>query len=245
MEEKYDGDRVALQVLGDGTMRAYGRRGRLRLPHLFRQSFDWHGLSVTLDGELLSDRYVVFDLLDVRADSLRMLTLAARKNLLAKVPVLPSAFEIAPFAATVQEKVDLLKSSIESDKEGVVMKDVTSLYKVGRNGTWQKFKFHKTLEAVVVELGGNNKPESARLALIRFDNSRMDIGGVKIPMIHQVGQHIQVGDVVEIRYLYVSSDLKLYQPVFLRRRLDKVAADCRPDQIVDIVTGLPSQRTTQ
>jgi hypothetical protein len=83
--------------------------------------------------------------------------------------------------------------------------------------------------ALGVDDKGNVKPEAARLGLFDCD----DIGGVKIPMKYQQQQKIKVGDVVEIRYLYVGSQGKLYQPIFLRKRLDIDPSSCILKQLTD------------
>ena len=243
MEEKFDGTRVCVDVHPNEGVRAWGRRGEIQVPPQLR--LGWENLQFALDGELLGDRYIVFDVLSMTSSDTRELPLLSRKKLLDiydNSGLRHPFVEIASFAQSPAEKVALLRAAMEQNKEGVVLKEATSTYKSGRTNCWRKFKFYKSLDAVVLSLGEAGHPEAARLGLCEDDDVTLvnDIGGVKLPMIYQQRQNIKVGDVIEVRYLYVTDERKLYQPTFLRKRIDKDAIECTVSQLVDLPVAFPT-----
>lgn len=81
---------------------------------------------------------------------------------------------------------------------------------------------------------GIDGKDSAALAMYDQTGHLTPVGKVTAA-IHEAS----VGDVVEVKYLYVN-DLgapRLYQPVLLRRRTDKRACDCTLDQLEGTVAN--------
>lgn len=243
MEEKYDGDRVVVSVNteGDGVT-AFGRRNELQIPKAIRKA-EWGAFQFVLDGEMLGSTYMVFDILNLKGVDCRTVSLSRRKTVLGQLsPYLPEQVKVVPFASTERDKLAMLKAAVAENKEGVVVKLADYAYAAGRGSSWQKLKFYKTLDAVILSIGeaDGSHPEAARLGLYWHDDPvPRDIGGVKIPWRYQQEEHIAVGDVIEARYLTVTNDFKLFQPTYVRKRTDKVPGECYARQMLDRSTSLP------
>lgn len=234
-EEKLDGDRFSLTIDGE-TLRAFGRSGmelhvppslaNVRLPPEIQRT--------VLDGELVNDTYFVFDLLEFHGSDYTSISYALRRTSLERVMdriSIPSC-ELVYCAKTPDEKQTLVDYAMAERKEGVVFKRVDAPYVEGRNRNWLKYKFYKTCDCIVTQLEREGKPEAVELSLIDGDGNIHDVGGCKVPSRYQQEQDIGVGDVIEVRYLDFTSDRRLYQPVFLRKRTDKSPSDCTFDQVV-------------
>jgi hypothetical protein len=108
----------------------------------------------------------------------------------------------------------------------VVFKLLPAAYRAGKNGQHKKFKFVKTLTAKVLAVRENGK-DSVTLGLIE-DGQWLTVGRTTT-----IGQGpYQVGDLVEVRYLYATEGRQLFQSVLLGRRDDITEAECTVSQLV-------------
>jgi bifunctional non-homologous end joining protein LigD len=113
-------------------------------------------------------------------------------------------------------------------KEGVVLKRLAAPYTPGRpnsGGPQLKHKFYATCSAVVSKI---NDKRSVELRLLNGQGWNQ-VGNVTIPVNFQVPE---VGQVVEIRYLYAFKESNaLYQPVYLGPRKDIELHECVLSQL--------------
>lgn len=150
----------------------------------------------------------------------------ALMNLLAKA--MQRNVILAETAFTPQQKVQLLKQLHRQNKEGIVFKALEAPYTPGRpnsGGSQLKHKFYATLSAVVANVNDRRSVE------VRLLNGKgwVPCGNVTIPPNFQIPQ---IGQVVEIRYLYAFQESKaLYQPVYLGPRNDVEPFECGLSQL--------------
>jgi len=189
-----------------------------------------------LDGELIDDTYISFDLLksqgsDIRGQSyLSRLTRmvwclrALKAGDLPCVPALRAAETFETPLAKLEAYFDLRRRK----REGVVFKRISATYTVGRpasGGDQLKFKF--TASASCIVTGVTKGKRSVSLALL--DGKKLvDVGKVTIPPNEEIPRK---GSIIEVRYLYAHRGGSLYQPVFAGVRDDVARADCTIGQL--------------
>lgn len=115
--------------------------------------------------------------------------------------------------------------------EGIVFKKKDSPYTPGRpnsGGNQLKFKFHKTATFIVSNITKGKR--SVGLDLIdNATNQSIFMGKVTIPANHNIPN---VGDFVEVRYLYAFRGGAIFQPVYLGLRNDADFSDATTKQII-------------
>jgi bifunctional non-homologous end joining protein LigD len=186
--------------------------------------------NVVIDGESIGDILYAFDLLfldgvDIRSWPYRE-RLAALMNLLFSVQ--QTTIRLVETAFTTEQKLAMLKQLKAENAEGIVFKQIFAPYLPGRpnsGGTQLKHKFVAMLSALVAKI---NKQRSVQISLLGKNGWQM-AGNVTIPANHSIPQ---VGEVVELKFLYAhrESDV-LVQPVYLGKRDDVDAAECRVSQL--------------
>lgn len=148
---------------------------------------------------------------------------------------------ISQMAESKHEKKRLLDAVREAGGEGVMAKNILHPYEPGKRSKQAvKLKFVKTADVVVTAVDrpdakhGNFKLGAYKTTVgepgtAMFDNvliEMVDVGGASA-----IGKDksIEVGDVVEVNYLYWTGT-NLYQPRVMRKRTDKAAHECTIDQ---------------
>ena len=219
LQEKFDGRRALIRLL-DGEVAGINRSGLVvALPEAIAQAVAGAGVtSLLLDGELLGDGFVAFDLLELDGTNLRERTYELRLALLTSLSGLFGAdIRLVETAITAKDKRKLCNSLLADGREGLVFKDINALYVAGRpasGGSQRKYKFYATA-SVGLCLYSNNKLVAA--------------GNVTIPPNAAVPHS---GAVVEIRYLYAFPESGVvYQPVFLQERDDILPEVCVVGQL--------------
>lgn len=242
-EQKLDGVRCMVKAWS-GRVELYASTGAV----MTRDSHRWwttldaalaglaHSGEWVLDGELLDDGVLwLFDApltpCTTFADPFR-----TRRRALEIVAdtlgwtAIDSRVRVVPQAVGAEAKQALWQAVLANGKEGICLKHADRPYRTvagGRTKDVIKVKRTYTVDAVVTATRVGGK-DSGEVALYR--------NGVLVP----VGKctmgpdDAAVGDVIEVRFLYVN-DLtapRLYQPVMMRRRPDKAAADCLFDQLL-------------
>lgn len=229
-EPKYDGRRLLVN-LGHGEILPKSRSGKfMKITHdLWKQLETFASMEMDLDGELVGDNYYVFDV-----PSIGWLPWRERRRLLEHLALkLPSGGSIfvTPSAFETLAKKNLLEGLKKSRGEGIVMKRKEAEYQSTRSHDWLKYKFYKTLEAVVIGLHVDGK-ENCELGLFDSRGNIIPVGKCSL-----VGKEpINLGDVVEVKYLYASSKDRLVQPTLLSKRTDKGLKDLTLDQLVYTTT---------
>ena len=241
MQEKMDGVRMILTRKGD-SITAVSRTGReATIPQEVTDTLiETSVQNYIIDGELVGNVYHVFDLLRLQAmDFAAKNTFEERYEALVellngiddtnvKVVKTYSGKEKAP-------AFECLKSA-----EGVVFKSKNAFYKAGRpasGGGYLKYKFYKSCSAVVK---GINDKRSVTLGLIEdlpehgsefvIGRKLISVGNCTIPVNYDFPQ---LGDIVEIKYLYARKPSNaLYQPSYLGKRTDIQLKDVLLSQLI-------------
>ena len=225
-QQKYDGRRM--MVRKTGKTEAINRKGLVvGAPQEILDQVAQIPGEFILDGEAIGDVLHVFDILPLNV--MDGGTLRERLHCLGQIPRLPNVQPVYT-AYTTDDKLALYAKLTAQKAEGIVFKNLLSLYTPGRPSTgfgdWMKFKFYATLSAIVMAL--NTGKRSVKLKLHDGNYGFTDIGNVTIPPNHEIPA---VGSVVEVRYLYATAAGILYQPVYLGRRTDLYSDDCLISQL--------------
>ena len=238
VEQKLDGHRVLLEVT-NGRAKAIGRNGQSSQHNaLFMQRGYANDLKqlpadCVLDGELVGDTFWAFDLpyWAERANPINPsdplhVRRAQLDNLFDFWSPDRSYFRLLPQATKELDKSKLALTVLQGGGEGVMLKPLASTYRSGvRAKDICKIKFVKTVDCVVSAVGTQGK-ENYELSLYvrRIDgtSSLQTVGRCSA-----IGKDkVNVGDVIEVKYLYVGADGRLYQPRMMRVRTDKDAMEC-------------------
>lgn len=167
--------------------------------------------------------------------------------------IAPTRVKVTAQATNRRQKAALLEAVREAGGEGVMAKHINHPYLPGGRSTQAvKLKFVKTADVVVTAVDRPDaKHGSFKLGAVlnaaeleqrggtavfadpksgiekRFDGlAVLDVGGASA-----IGKDtsIEVGDVVEVAYLYWTGEA-LYQPRVVKKRTDKMPAECTIDQ---------------
>jgi bifunctional non-homologous end joining protein LigD len=222
-QEKFDGRRMLLVRGSGGAFAAANRKGRLvACPEAVQAAVAAvPGGPFVIDGELVGEKFHAFDLL-ATVDDRRKMTYANRLAELDSVfgAITSAVFAVVPTVFGASAKKAFVEGLRVADKEGVVFKDLDAAWSVGRpatGGSALKLKFWATCSCVVVRANAGKR--SVELAL-----SGKPVGNVTIPPNHEIPT---MGQIVEIRYLYVTGPGgSLYQPVYLGVRDDVQIEEC-------------------
>lgn len=229
-EPKHNGERRFLTVR-QGVVAGGNRKGQtVALPKPIADAAATFGCDVDLDGEQIGDRFIYWDATSLRGADLKSKAWTEREAaLVAGGFDRGTAIQKTFTARTEAEKRKLVADELAKGGEGVVFKRVDAIYdpgKPGANPTWLKLKFWKALSAIV---GKINDKRSVGLELIADDGSRISVGNVTIPANQVVPD---VGDIVEISYLYAYDGGSLFQPTYLGKRTDIEVGECLTSQRV-------------
>jgi bifunctional non-homologous end joining protein LigD len=230
MQEKHDGRRLLLRKDG-AAIHGINRKGLLvGLPSpIVVQAHKIPG-DFILDGECVGDVLYAFDLLQLRGMSLLNHAYVERLDRLCTLleDISLTHIELVETAYGANEKRSWLEKFKTDRREGAVFKRLDAPYTPGRpnkGGSQLKHKFTATLSAVVSKL---NEQRSVELRLIG-KSGWVTAGNVTIPANQKIPQ---VGQVVEVRYLYAFPESGvLFQPVYLGRRTDIEPAECMVSQL--------------
>jgi len=176
--------------------------------------------SFVMDGESIGDVFHAFYLLELDGADLRELPYRDRlERLQSLVGGGTEAIAVARTAVGAKEKRKLMAELKAANKEGIVFKSLSAHWYAGRpenGGSALKCKFWSSASCVV------SKVNAKRSIEVSLDGK--SIGNVTIPPNKDIPE---VGQVVEIKYLYVVGvGGKLYQPIYLGPRDDVDASEC-------------------
>lgn len=178
------------------------------------------GIAYVIDGELLNGAWYVFDLV---VDGAKDIPYAVRATLVENWvrAVGLDTVRVLPLARTEAEKTALVEKIQAGGGEGVLMKHRDGDYGAGKRVTHSlKAKFVSTADVVVLELNRNGR-ENAILGAYDSTGELIEIGAASmIGKIKRLGP-IDVGSVVEVKYLYSDRNNSLVQPRIIKLRTDK------------------------
>ena len=230
LQPKHDGKRLLVRKQGF-EITGINRRGlECGFPESIRAAAAALPHNFLLDGEVVGNILHVFDLLEVRLEDLRAIPYKERLvkllNLLASGQ--QSGIQWVATMSGESAKRRAYAQLLQDGAEGVVFKQIGAPYSAGRpnsGGTQFKFKFVETASVIVSAV---NAKRSVAIAVYDL-GSQVPAGNVTIPADQIIPQ---VGDVVEVRYLYaMPGSGSLYQPVYLGVRDDITPAECTRDQL--------------
>lgn len=235
MEPKYDGIRALVHV-DDGLVSWSNRHGgslTKPTPSSVELALGNMPGRFTIDGELIGGRLAAFDLPRL-GHELEYTPHQERRHALEQVLRMVGCDDIftTSMAIDTDEKEAMLTEALNDKWEGVMLKDRTGFYEFGRRSERiLKMKFTRTVDCIVSATHRDAKT-NANLSMV------VEEGGVL--HLRQVGacslvgkEPVQVRDVVEVRFLYVSDEGHLVQPRLLRKRTDKLPEECTIDQLDD------------
>jgi len=220
-QEKYDGKRIIIAIT-NGEVTGINRKGiEVEIPDVVKS--DARILrTATLDGELVGEVYHVFDLLDYENKGINTWPYSRRYDTLKRLP-LKGSLELAPLAVGESEKRKLYDILKQNHKEGIVFKNLNAPYTAGRPSKGGMQLKHKFWESATCRVSRINQKRSIGIQV--FDNSGkkyVDVGNCTVPPNYPMPE---IGDMVEIKYLYVGALGALYQPQYLGVRDDKTFPD--------------------
>ena len=233
-QEKKDGRRKFLKC-NKGIVTSINRKGQeVGYPAVFKEaclSLEDNIEDFILDGEEVGEILYVFDIIRINGADLHNLPYEDRyKNLEYMMSCNnDNSLKIVPLAVSTVEKKALYKKLKKEGKEGIVFKNLSSLYIPGRPnsaGDQLKFKFYSAASCIVIKV---NDKRSIALGLYSKDEL-INVGNCTIPANFKM-EEISRDDIVEIRYLYAYEGGSLYQPVYLGLRDDIEREACIIEQL--------------
>ena len=220
MQEKQDGERRAV-IVKEGVMGVNKKGQTTNLPHdVAIEISRLVSKPVTLDGEVFEDYIVLFDIVGPGRYRERLKKLQEMFADLTEQEA--RSIKISKTAFSTREKVAMYRQLVSDKAEGVVFKLIEGLYTAGLSDEQVKRKFYATASVVV---SGINAKRSVSMSVVKDAKSMepIEVGNVTIPPNKSIPN---VGDVIEVRYLYYYSGGSLFQPTYLGVRADKVEDDC-------------------
>lgn len=229
MQCKYDGERVMVSLRRSAIL-ASNRKGEARpltapveaaLKKLLIMPDFSDDRETVVDGELMGDVYVIYDLITLRDVDVKPMSCEERYFNLEEL-LKDHSHLLAPMAWTSVEKRAMLAKAGAEGWEGVMFRDLTARYAVGRSAALLKHKFWATATCRVLTI--NSTTRSIQIALRNAAGDEEFAGNVTVP----VNQDIpDLDGLVEVRYLYAHEGGSLYQPTLIRPRDDVSEADLR------------------
>lgn len=227
MQEKIDGRFMCISNLHSVVVARNKLGHKVKMP-LFLQDFlnELPGTGWKIYGELVKDKYYVFEIAhsdlelfegnfcqDLELFNVIVDTMG-RSDIKVLIPIREIAEKIARFVVMM-----------DSDCEGVVF---TWLGPGESALVRNKFKFYKTVDAIVI---GKNVDGKQACELGVFDDGKLVSIG-KVGVSRNIIKKMTPTQVVEVRYRKLSGAGKLIEPTFIRRRNDKLAIDCSYNQFI-------------
>jgi bifunctional non-homologous end joining protein LigD len=225
-QQKHDGERRLL-LKKDNEITATNKKGEaIGGAVTILESVRAAKANLLVDGEDMGAKLHAFDLLELHGDDLRPWTYFNRLLALENIEF-GAAVEVVYTAKTTKEKRTLLNRLICAEAEGIVFKRYNAPYTAGKpnsGGDQVKFKFYETATLRVFKV---NEKSSVGMSLFEND-SEISVGNVTIP---PNASCPEVGDFIEVRYLYAYKGGSLFQPTFLGIRTDVDQSDCQLSQL--------------
>lgn len=253
LEVKLNGKRL----LADGTsgkLLLFNRHGeRTDAPRSVRKELETLvTIGAIFDGELVDDRYWVFDMPTCASIVLPPDTCVVHQSpdndgvtVIGPPPWVerraalealfdphiwkPNYVKLLPVARTTARKRTMAKKIWHGGYEGFILKQISSPYRPGgRAGEWLKVKNVRTVDCIVESFGTDK--HNVQLT-VYLDGERVPIG--ECSRYEGDAPRAKVGDVIEVEYLDAGSpeSPRLCQPHAKRLRDDKTPAECTLDQL--------------
>lgn len=241
-QQKVDGQRILVTVT-DGQVAFLNRQGvakQTNVTSALRAEFErFHIGEWCFDGEMLDGTYWLFDMPragehvspdDPLAVRLSVLDGLIDQGIFTDSPVL----QVLPRAETTDEKIALRDRVRAANGEGLMLKSLNGRYEAGlRSRHLLKYKFVHTVDCVVLAVDTNGK-ENLTLGLFKPGVKDAVVVGDCTGRAGDGSAAFTVGDVAEVKYLYMGAGGRLYQPTYPIKRDDKGPEECTWDQVVHV-----------
>ena len=226
-QPKFDGER-RMVISNNGIVIGLNKKGtEVPLPKDIINSLK---VDCIIDGEIIGNVLYAFDLLSFKGKDCKNLPCIDRFMLLFKLKLENQEhIEVAITSVATSEKRALYEKLKTENAEGIVFKKKDSHYTHGRpasGGNALKFKFQKSGTFIVKNLTQGKR--SVGLELIDRDK-RVFMGKVSVPVNHELPN---IGELVEVQYLYAYKGGAIFQPVYKGKREDSDLTDATMTQIV-------------
>ena len=227
-QEKFDGRRRPFIKTGANIV-ATNRKG-LTIPigkNFHDKLSQINASTLVLDTEDMGDYAMVFDIVEftmnywIRYDIL--------VNIFEHYSIGPE-FRLVETAWSTEEKRALYERLKKDNAEGIVFKKTDALYVPGRpnsGGDQLKFKFCATATCFVRAI--NSTKRSVLLAV--YGENEEDVIDVGNCTVYPNMAIPEIGDLVEIKYLYAYKGGSLFQPILIGTRDDLDIDDCKLSQL--------------
>lgn len=223
-EQKADGNRILFTTSQSGPGVCITRNGSLYSKKIPKAMKDFRfPRPMTLDGELVGEDFWVFDIPELGGGP-TLLNLANRRRELESLfsTGLLDDFKLIPQAKDAGQKRLMHQLAITHGWEGLMVKRQASGYRYGRSPSWLKAKQTQTADVIVIEVGRDGKEAATLAAIDPVAKRAVEVGRCSL-----IGKpHVKPMDVVEVKYLYLGANQRLYQPTLMRVRDDKLPTEC-------------------
>lgn len=225
-QEKYDGRRVMIEKVRE-KITFTNRKGQVVATPAEFETLSQLTNDFLIDGELVGDYFVAFDMLKFNKLDLR--STAAENRIKFLRHVTHRSVVKALTATNRPGKQALFDDLTLRKKEGIVFKRKDAPYVPGRpasGGSQVKFKFYATASFIVTKV---NAKRSVELGLFNAYQSIIPAGNCTVSVNYPVPVQ---GDVVEVKYLYAFKESgSVYQPSYLGKRDDIGPEECVDTQL--------------
>jgi bifunctional non-homologous end joining protein LigD len=237
-QQKIDGMRIIAHVNKGGIL-ATNREGQVsKMDTRPLAGLEYLPEGTVVDGELLDDGYWLFDILFFAGTDVRTHGYHTRWKLLDEElePALSDSVRIVPIANGGKAKRALYNRLFAAGAEGIVFKDANAAYTPGRpssGGTQRKHKFIKSADVIITANAGNAYQMAVFNGKKLVECGKVFAGTTNLTRA-ELDSALGNGNrpICEVRYLYATDDHVLFQPVFVRIRDDKTAAQCVRSQLL-------------
>lgn len=190
--------------------------------------------SLTVDGELMGSKYVIFDVLEANGEKLTHLPYSRRLLVLDQIgAVLTKAgiteVRIVKTAYTTAEKQALHRQMQALKREGTVFKNIDAAYVPGRPnslGDQLKRVFWKRATLIVTKPSATKR--SVSFHALDDEGRRIPLGNVTIPSNYDIPL---AGALIEVEYKYAFLGGSLFQPQYKGLRDDIALDACTTGQL--------------
>lgn len=224
VQRKYDGERGLFQYK-DGAIQQINKKGfyvagNTSLINSLPQDQD----EFIIDCEVFQEHAYIFDVIKVNGNDIADMPYSMRYELMKQhFSHLENFTVVESFVGN--DAKNTVKEFEQTGFEGVVLKDPNAPYYFSRSGSYVKLKFTKSVSAVVARHNDGKRSVAVQV----FDDANpIDVGNVTIPVNHPIPD---IGQVIEIEYLYATSGNILYQPIYKGQRNDVSADECRLSEL--------------
>lgn len=225
-QEKHDGERRPIRHTAAKTDGLNKEGVIVSLPVNVADEIASLGQDLLVDGEIMGERYVAFDLLELGGHDLRQRPYSDRLELLTGLLEGQNLkqVELVVTARTPAEKQKLFDGLKDHQAEGVVLKKASAPYAPGRpasGGSQMKWKFIETCSVRVASAHKTKRSVSVE-CLAADGQGIVALGNVTIPANFDIPA---AGSIVNVEYLYLYEGGSLFQPVYKGSRTDQALPD--------------------